>query len=111
MIGLNPPPREHFSPAAEKIQAGNPTQWVENAFDSPDAKFSTGVWHGEPGRWRVSYTEHELCVILKGRVVLTGDDGSRTECGPGQSFVVPGGFTGTWENLEPVEKIYAIYTG
>ena len=27
----------------------------------------------------------------------------------GQSFVVPAGFSGVWEVLEPARKLYAIY--
>ena len=29
--------------------------------------------------------------------------------GPGDSFVMPAGFPGLWEVLEPAQKFYAIY--
>jgi hypothetical protein len=29
--------------------------------------------------------------------------------GPGDMFVIPAGYEGTWETLEPVLKLYAIY--
>jgi len=48
-------------------------------------------------------------VITQGRIRLTGDDGDRQEFGPGDCFVVPAGYRGLWEVLEPAAKIYAIY--
>ena len=27
----------------------------------------------------------------------------------GDSFVIPGGFAGTWETVQPVKKLYAIF--
>jgi uncharacterized cupin superfamily protein len=49
-------------------------------------------------------------VILEGRVRLSSDDGSSAEYGPGAAFVIPRGFTGVWETIEPCRKIYAIAT-
>ena len=61
------------------------------------------------GKWRVRYTENELCVITAGRVVIEREAGERTTFGPGDAFVVPAGFTGTWEVLEDCSKVYAIF--
>ena len=47
--------------------------------------------------------------MLEGRVRLTDEHGVAVEYGPGDAFVVPAGFTGTWESLEPVRKRYVIY--
>jgi hypothetical protein len=47
--------------------------------------------------------------VLAGRVALQSDQGARWEFGPGDSFVVPSGFAGTWEVLEDCRKLYAIY--
>ena len=41
-------------------------------------------------------------------VLLTRDGGEPHEYGPGEAFVIPRGFAGVWETLEPVRKIYAI---
>jgi len=43
------------------------------------------------------------------RVVLTNETGERMEFTRGDSFVVPAGFTGTWEVLEECRKLYAIF--
>ncbi|WFC42992.1 cupin domain-containing protein [Pseudoxanthomonas sp. SE1] len=95
--------------AAERLVEGSPLQAVANAYSTHDAKFHCGVWEGGAGVWRVHYTEHEFCHLLSGRVRLRGDDGSEILLEAGQSFVVPAGFTGTWEVLETARKLYAIY--
>lgn len=94
--------------AAEKLVSGAPRTGARPAYENEAAGFYTGIWESEVGAWRVAYEEDELCVILAGRVRLTGADGAAREFGPGDAFVVPRGFTGVWETLEPVRKIYAI---
>jgi uncharacterized cupin superfamily protein len=42
-------------------------------------------------------------------VRLTTDDGRSWTFGPGECFVVPAGFNGLWETLEPARKFYAIH--
>ena len=95
--------------AAERLLTGRPQQAVGNAYSTADERFHCGVWEGDVGAWRVHYTEHEFCHLLSGRVRLRGDDGSEVLLGAGQSFVVPAGFSGTWEVLETARKLYAIY--
>ncbi len=59
---------------------------------------------GDIGIWRVQHApdEQDYCLLLEGDVVLTDDRGARRAFHAGESFVVPGGFRGTWENLTPV---------
>jgi len=57
----------------------------------------------------VSYTENELCVLTEGRVRISDDHGRFWTFGPGDCFVMPAGFRGVWEVLEPARKFYAIY--
>ena len=94
--------------AAEKLVAGAPRTGLRSAHENAAKGFYTGTWESEVGAWRVAYEEDELCVILAGRVRLVSDDGATREFGPGEAFVVPSGFTGVWETLEPLRKIYAI---
>src|SRR5256885_2682869 len=44
------------------------------------------------GKWRVRYTENELCVMTAGRVTIESATGERSSFGPGDAFVVPAGF-------------------
>lgn len=93
---------------AEKVVSGAPLTGFRAAHDDEAAGFFSGVWGSTVGSWRVAYDEIELCVILEGRVRLVGDDGSSATYAAGDAFVVPKGFSGIWETLEPCRKIYAI---
>jgi uncharacterized cupin superfamily protein len=86
-----------------------PAQFVRNGFTDGTGRFFGGIWRSSPGAWRVSYTENELCVLTEGRVRITDDAGNTCTYGPGDCFVVPAGFRGLWEVLEPARKIYAIF--
>ncbi len=97
------------APAADRVLAGSPEHRVWNYFTDGSESFFAGRWSGTRGKWRVRYTENELCVLTAGRVVITGDLGERQAFGPGDAFVIPAGFSGTWEVLEDCAKIYAIF--
>ena len=94
---------------SERLLSGTPMQAVANAYSDDGNAFHCGVWEGGVGAWRVAYTEHEFCHLLAGRVRMRGDDGSETMAVTGDSFVIPAGFEGIWEVLEPTRKLYAIY--
>jgi len=100
---------EDSVPAPDRLLAGNPRQRVWNYFSDPSGEFHAGRWSSTPGRWRVRYTENELCVLTSGRVVLESSDGKRHAFAAGDAFVIPAGFEGTWEVLEACVKIYAIF--
>ena len=103
---------EHSAPLPGRIVSGNPQQQTWNHYSDPTGQFHAGVWQGEPGAWRVIYDAHEeeLCTLLEGTVRLTDAGGLQREFSAGATFVVPGGFTGIWENVTRVRKIYAIGT-
>lgn len=100
---------ERYRPAAEKILKGEPDQAVYNHYASPCGQFAAGVWEGEVGQWTVNYTEHEYCEIVQGVSVLRDQDGGAKTLRTGDRFVIPAGFKGTWEVLEPCRKIYVMF--
>ena len=91
------------------IISGTPTAKIWNEYSSKDQQFHVGIWTSTPGLWHVSYQESELCIILSGTVRLTSQDGKTKEYKAGSNFVIPSGFVGTWETVDTVKKIYAIY--
>jgi len=95
--------------AAERLLAGNPVTRVANYFSDSTQQFHAGRWSASRGKWRVSYTENELCVMTAGTVVIERASGERNTFTTGDAFVVPAGFSGTWEVLEDCSKIYAIF--
>lgn len=102
------PGETYFLPAEKRLE-GNPLQTVWVQYTDLSKQFFAGVWRSEPGKWRVAYTEEEVCHMLEGRSILTGDDGAVMEVTAGESFVVPRGFTGTWEVVETTTKRFVIY--
>jgi uncharacterized protein len=104
----NPVP-DVSEPPADRRLAGTPELSVQNYYTDASQQFFAGRWAATRGKWRVRYTENELCVMTAGRVVITSDSGERLSFGPGDAFVVPAGFSGTWEVLEDCAKIYAIF--
>jgi uncharacterized protein len=95
--------------AADRLVTGNPVTRVANHFEEPTQQFFAGRWSATRGKWRVRYTENELCVMTSGKVVIVSDSGERRDYAAGDAFIVPAGFSGTWEVLEDCSKIYAIF--
>lgn len=100
---------ERYSPTPEKVLAGQPAQAAYNHYSSPCAQFHAGVWEGEQGKWLVNYTEHEYCEITHGVSVIRDMDGNARTVRTGDRFVIPAGFRGSWEVLEPCRKVYVLF--
>ena len=100
---------EVSEPPAERLLGGAPELQVRNFFTDASQQFFAGRWSASRGKWRVRYTENELCVMTAGRVVIESDGGERASFGAGDAFVIPAGFSGTWEVVEDCAKIYAIF--
>lgn len=78
---------------------------------APEAVGNLGIWECQPGGWPViNRPDTEFTYIISGRARLTDDaTGEVTEVTGGDLVVLPPGWTGRWDVLEPVRKIYAIY--
>ena len=100
---------EYFLPP-EKLLQGNPRQTVWMQYTDPSGQFMAGIWHSERGRWKILYTEQEYCRMLEGISVITDQAGIAITVRPGDEFVIPAGFDGTWEVLEPTRKHFVIYS-
>jgi uncharacterized cupin superfamily protein len=98
-----------LDPARLAPGSAMPQQHVRNLYTDRTGQFHGGIWRSSVGAWRVNYTESELCVLTQGRVRLSDDAGRSWTFGPGDCFVVPSGFSGLWETLEPARKFYAIF--
>jgi len=101
--------REEYLLAADKLISGNPRQVVWNTYSDTARKFFAGIWHSEVGKWRIRYTEEEYCHLLQGVSVITDANGQAVTVSAGDRFVIPRGFVGTWEVVEPTRKIYVVY--
>lgn len=93
----------------DRLIAGSPVQAVRNLFADSTGQFFVGIWSSTPGLWRIRYTESEYCHLLEGAVRLTDSKGKSWSFSAGDRFVIPAGFTGTWEVVEPARKLYALF--
>ena len=78
---------------------------------APEAAGSTGIWECQPGGWPVlDRPDTEFTYIVSGRARLTDDaTGTVTEIGAGDLVILPPGWSGRWDVIETVRKVYAIY--
>lgn len=99
-------PPEVERPAPEAVISGDPVTTTWSAHE--DGGVMCGTWEATVGSWRVAYDEWEYVRMLSGRCAVVDADGTRHEYGPGDSFMIPRGFRGVWEVLEPMRKEYVI---
>jgi uncharacterized cupin superfamily protein len=100
---------DQYYVAPEKLISGNPLQTLWMEYIDPSNKFFVGTWHSGVGTWKVSYTEFEECQILEGVSVITEQDGVAVTLRAGDRFVIPRGFIGTWQVVEPTKKTFVVY--
>lgn len=93
---------------ADKVVTGDPVTGLRSAHEDEGRGFYAGVWESSVGSWRVAYTEDEVCVLVAGRARLISETGATQDFAAGDAFLIQRGFTGIWETVEPVRKIYVI---
>ena len=91
-----------------RVTKGDPHQNIALHYRHPDGRAAAGTWISSPGRWHAFTGQVEFCHILRGRCALIHENGTRTEFGPGDSFLIPRGFRGEWEVMETCEKHFFI---
>ena len=89
----------------DAAQCTTTNQW----YGDPSGSFKTGFWAAQRGKAEITYTIDEFCVLLEGVVRLTDAAGHVEIYRSGDTFLIPNGFTGTWETVEPVRKFYAVF--
>jgi uncharacterized cupin superfamily protein len=87
---------------------GSYTSAIE--YRSEDRKVSIGLWQSEPGILQTDgYPRDEYCLVLEGHLVVTNRSGRREQFDPGDSFVIPKGWVGTWNMTARFKKQYAAF--
>jgi len=71
---------------------------------------NSGVWECTPGGWPISSREDtEVCYVLSGRARLTDAvTGETLDIGPGDLVLLPQGWSGRWEIVETLKKVYVL---
>ncbi|EXJ11958.1 cupin domain-containing protein [Nitrincola nitratireducens] len=101
-------PEEYYLDAEKRLE-GNPKQTLWMEYTDLTKQYFVGVWRSEVGKWKVHYTEEEYCHITEGVSVVTDEQGVAIRLEPGDEFVIPRGFQGTWEVIEATTKRFVIY--
>lgn len=105
-----PLPESQFSAvAADKVIEGSPSAAFKVLYTSASEEFTAGLYECTPGKWRVSYSEDEFCTLLEGQLRMTSDDGTVQHYQAPDSFLIPSGYSGLWEPLSHLRKIFVIY--
>ncbi len=100
---------EEYPPmAAEEVVDGGSGQ--RGAVFFLGEELAIGVW--APDASILAITEplgyDEFLTVLSGKLILTDEQGTAEEYLPGDSVVVPKGFTGTWQMLGNYRDMYVI---
>ena len=101
---------EFDHPREERRINGNPQRTTWNHYTNASGEFFSGVWACEAGSWRIEMgaTEDEFFFVTEGRCRLIDEAGKAVEAVAGESLVIPAGFKGVFEVLEPMKKHYVI---
>lgn len=76
-----------------------------------DGSIETGIWECDSGAFHSRFEHHgEMIVILEGELECTGDDGSHFVLTEGDACTFPRGWSGIWNVIRPVRKLYAVWT-
>jgi uncharacterized protein len=78
-------------------------------YRDPTGAFKAGFWSSETSRSPVHYQKDEICILLAGVVRLTDENGHSETYRAGETFLIPNGFKGIWETVEPTRKFFAIH--
>ena len=86
---------------------GHPETWTRVLNASPDGRIQVGIWQCTPGGWAiVDRPDTETIHVLEGRARITDADGTVHDLGEGDAIVLPRGWSGRWDIVETVRKLY-----
>lgn len=97
-------------PNPDRRLTGNPKRMTWEHFVNHSGEMSCGIWACEVGAWRIQFADNkdEFFCVIEGRVRLVDEAGVDTEIGAGEAAVIPAGFRGVFEVLEPVRKYFVV---
>lgn len=98
-----------LTPAGPRLGAdrGDPRTSVREI--SNDGAVKVGVWECTPGGWQiVNRADTEVAAVVSGSAVITDADGAERKLGPGSVVTLPKGWSGRWDIVETLRKVYVI---
>ena len=106
-------PKRGLSPCSfvdpATVEGAPPNEKGHIFFTNATGNLTVGVWEATSYRERIdSYPVDEVMFVLEGSVTIIDAEGKSESFGPGDAFVMPKGFRGTWENRERLRKYFVI---
>jgi uncharacterized cupin superfamily protein len=87
----------------------DPHETIHTPFTNATGNVTAGVWECSPCKeYYERYGVDEFCTVISGSVTITNSDGHSETFGPGECFVVPQDFKGTWHITETLRKFWMI---
>lgn len=92
------------------VSAHSPRRETWTLYEPAEGGLSAGIWACEVGRWRIVFPpgKHEYFFVLEGHVRLHDPWGGVVDVRAGEGAVIPGGFEGAFEVIEPVRKHFVV---
>ena len=91
------------------IIRGNPIASGRLDIGTNEGQHRMGIWCCTEGAFTCTEVGDELQTIVRGRLILTRDDGKSIDCGPGDSIFTRKGERVTWDIQEDVTKVFFTY--
>ncbi|GHA77934.1 transcriptional regulator [Formosimonas limnophila] len=109
LFGECSPEPEFDFPRADRLLTGNPKRTTWSHFVNDSGEVYMGVWASEVGSWHIEMgpTEDEYFYVLEGRGQIVGESMTKA-FSVGDAVVIPAGFKGVFEVIEPLKKHYVI---
>lgn len=105
------PETSHAHPDQDRRLRGNPLRTSHEYFANDVHGVRSGTWSAEAGAYRIALDEnkHEFFHLLSGKVQISNEDGSTTlSYGPGDTGIIPPGFKGVFDIVEPASKFWVV---
>ncbi len=76
-------------------------------FTNAAGNVNAGVWQCSPCTERiVDYPYDQCCFVLEGSLTITDEQGHAETFNPGDSFIIPRGFSGLWQMTERYRNFF-----
>jgi len=75
---------------------------------SSDATLMSGIFTGQPSRFRYTFETDETFHVIEGRVTITLDSGESVTLTPGDIASFPRGAHAVWDISHPLRKFFVL---